>query len=318
MRRLPTVLGLLGLGLATCLVLWQGWSGVLSRLAGTGMGLLWISLFHVVPMALNTHAWQLLLPGARRRPLGWFAWIFWVRESVNGLLPVARLGGEAVAARLMVKGGVRAGLSIASLVVRLTLTLVTQVVFTLLGLLLLLFRTTDHAAVLRLALLVPATAAVLLALLAVQRAGVAGLGARILRGRFAALADDSLNLDRTVRRLYRRRRAVLACCGWQLAGWVAGAGEIWLAAFYLGYPMGPVDAVALESLSQAISTAAFLIPGALGVQEAGFVGLGALVGMGPEVALALALSRRVRDLVLYGPGLLVWQAVELRRIRGVR
>jgi hypothetical protein len=79
--------------------------------------------------------------------------------------------------------------------------------------------------------------------------------------------------------------------------------------------MGPVDAVALESLSQAISTAAFLIPGALGVQEAGFVGLGALVGMGPEVALALALSRRVRDLVLYGPGLLVWQAVEVRRIR---
>ena len=45
------------------------------------------------------------------------------------------------------------------------------------------------------------------------------------------------------------------------------------------------------------------------------MGLGALVGMGPEVALALALSRRVRDLALYGPGLLVWQAVELRRIR---
>jgi hypothetical protein len=163
--------------------------------------------------------------------------------------------------------------------------------------------------------LVPATAAVLLALLAVQRAGVAGLGSRVLRGRFAALADDPLSLDRTVRRLYRRRRAVLASCGWQLAGWVAGGGEIWLAASYLGYPMGPVDAVALESLSQAISTAAFLIPGALGVQEAGFVGLGALVGMGPEVALALALSRRVRDLVLYGPGLLVWQAVEVRRIR---
>ena len=96
MRRLPTVLGLLGLGLATCLVLWQGWSGVLLRLAGTGMGLLWISLFHVVPMALNTHAWQLLLPGARRRPLGWFAWIFWIRESVNGLLPVARLGAPVL------------------------------------------------------------------------------------------------------------------------------------------------------------------------------------------------------------------------------
>ncbi len=315
MRRLPTILGLLGLALATGLVLWQGWNGVLSRLAGTGMGLLWISLFHVVPMGLNTRAWQLLLPRGGRRSFGWFAWVFWVRESVNGILPVARLGGEAVAARLMVDGGIRAGLSIGSLVVRLTLTLVTQIVFTLLGLLLLLLRTADHAAVLRLALLVPATALVLLALLSVQRSDVVRRGARILGGRFAVLADDNLGLGRTVRRLYRRRRAVFACCGWQLLGWVAGAGEIWLAASYLGYPVGPVDAVALESLSQAISTAAFLIPGALGVQEAGIVGLGALVGMGPEVALALALSRRVRELILYGPGLLVWQAVELHRIR---
>ena len=67
MRRLPTVLGLLGLALATGLLLWQGWSGVLSRLAGTGMGLLWISLFHVVPMGLNSRAWQLLLPRGGRR-----------------------------------------------------------------------------------------------------------------------------------------------------------------------------------------------------------------------------------------------------------
>ena len=316
MKRLPTLLGLLGLALAMGLVLWQGWHTVLWMLAGTGLGLLWVSLFHVVPMALNTRAWQDLLPKATGRSFGWLAGVFWVRESVNGLLPVARLGGEAVAARIMIRSGLRAGLSIGSLIVRLTLTLATQVVFTLLGLLLLLLHTTDRAAAMRLALLGPATAAILLAVLAVQRAGVFRVGARLLRGRFAGLADTSLGLDRTVRRLYRRRRSVLTCCGWQLAAWVAGAGEIWLAAHYLGHPSGLVDAVILESLSQAISTAAFLVPGALGAQEAGFVGLGALVGMSPDVALALALSRRVRDLVVYSPGLLVWQAAELRRVRG--
>jgi putative membrane protein len=315
-RRLPTVLGLLGLGLVTGLVLWHGWSAVLWMLAGTGIGLLWISLFHVVPMALNTRAWQVLLPKTGRRSFGWFAWIFWVRESVNGLLPVARLGGEAVAARLMMRSEVRAGLSIGSLIVRLTLTLVTQLAFTVLGLFLLLLRTTDRAAIFRLGLLVPATAAILIAVLAVQRVDVFRFGMRLLGGRFAALADSGLSLDRTVRRLYRRRRSVLSCCGWQLAAWVAGAGEIWLATSYLGHPSGLVDAVILESLSQAVSTAAFLIPGALGAQEIGFVGLGALVGMGPDVALALALSRRVRDLVVYGPGLLAWQAAELRRVRG--
>jgi putative membrane protein len=262
-------------------------------------------------MTLNTLAWRELLPKTRRRLFGWLAWVFWIRESVNGLLPVARLGGEAVAARLMIRSGIRAGLSIGSLIVRLTLTLVTQIAFTFLGILFLLLRTTDHATAFRLALLVPATAAILLAVLAVQRAGTFKLGARLLRGRFAALADGSLSIDRTVRRLYRRRPSVLSCCAWQLAAWVAGAGEIWLAAYYLGHPSGLVEAVILESLSQAISTAAFLIPGALGAQEAGFVGLGALVGMAPDVALALALSRRVRDLVVYGPGLLAWHVAEL-------
>ncbi len=313
-KRLPAVLGLLGLALATGLVLWQGWTDVLWRLAGTGRALVWISLFHLVPMGLNTRAWQILLPRNRQRRFGWFAWIFWIRESVNGLLPVARLGGEAVAARLMIRGGVRAGLSIGSLVVRLTLTLVTQVGFTLCGFLLLLVRTTDQAAALRLAILLPATAAVLAAFLAVQRIGLFRIAARLFRGRLSGLVDNSLGLDRSIRRLYRRRRAVLSCCGWQLAGWVAGSGEIWLAAYYLGHPSSLVDAVILESLSQAVSTAAFLIPGALGVQEAGFIGLGALVGMGPDVALALALTRRVRDLAIYGPGLIAWQAAELRGI----
>ena len=311
--RLPAILGLLGLALVTGLILWRGWDVMLWGLAAAGAGLLWASLFHAIPMLLNTRAWQMVLPRSHRSPFAALAWTFWVRESVNGLLPVARLGGEAVAAGMMIRRGADPTFSIASLVVRLTLTLVTQVAFTLLGLLLLPLAT-DRAAVGRLALLLPAMAVIPLALLGVQRVGLFGLGARILRGRLSVLAANGPRLDRTVRRLYRRRRAVLLCCMWQMAAWVAGAGEIWLVLHYLGHGRGLADAVMLESLSQAISTAAFLVPAAIGVQEAGFVGLGNLIGMGPDVALALALSRRVRDVIVYGPGLLAWQAMEFRRL----
>jgi len=123
---------LLGLGLAICLVLWQGWSSVLSRLAAQG----WAALDQPFPPRADGAQYaRLAAPAAGSEA----ASVWMVRVDILGprvgQRPLAggAPGSEAVAARLMVKGGVRAGLSIASLVVRLTLTLVTQVVFTLLG-----------------------------------------------------------------------------------------------------------------------------------------------------------------------------------------
>ena len=63
----------------------------------------------------------------------------------------------------------------------------------------------------------------------------------------------------------------------------------------------------LESLGQAVRAGAFAVPGALGVQEGGYVMLGRVVGLGPETALALSLAKRVRELVLGIPGLIAWQ-----------
>ena len=60
-------------------------------------------------------------------------------------------------------------------------------------------------------------------------------------------------------------------------------------------------------------SAAFTVPGAIGVQEAGFVALGLVLGLDPSTALALGLIRRARDLALGLPALAVWSAIEARR-----
>ena len=78
----------------------------------------------------------------------------------------------------------------------------------------------------------------------------------------------------------KRRRDVGACFAWQLAGWVLGAGEIWLALRFLGHQRSALDAVVIEALIQAVSSAAFIVPGALGVQEAAFVVIGTTLGIG--------------------------------------
>lgn len=318
MRAGAMLLGLAGLALAVALVAYEGHDAVLSALAAGGVGLVWASLFHAVPMAINARAWQVLMPGAGAPSLAAFTWFVWVREAVNGLLPVARIGGEVVSARLLMRSGVRTASAVASLVVDMTLSIVSQFVFTVIGLGMLVAVTADLPAVGPVALGLFATVPLVGVLLLVQRAGAFELAARVLQrlggGRFAALVGGSMRIDRSIRMSYRRRARVVRCALWQLLGWIAGAGEIWLALYFLGHPVGPLAAVLLEALAQAVSSAAFMVPGALGVQEGGFLLFGSLLGLGPEIALALALARRVRDLVVFVPALVAWQVSEGRRL----
>jgi putative membrane protein len=161
------------------------------------------------------------------------------------------------------------------------------------------------------------TVPVAAAFLAAQRFGVFTVLATLFRNifgdRFDALVGGAAALDRAVRRLYRRRRAVLFCCLWQLAGWTAGAGEIWLALRFLGHALPFADAFIIEAIIQALSSSAFIVPGALGVQEGGFLAIGSVLGLTPDLALALALMRRARDILIFLPALVVWQAAAGKR-----
>ena len=56
----------------------------------------------------------------------------------------------------------------------------------------------------------------------------------------------------------------------------------------------------IESLAQAIRSVAFFVPGAVGVQEGGFVVVAGLFGVPPDAALSISLTKRVRELAL-GP-----------------
>ena len=84
---------------------------------------------------------------------------------------------------------------------------------------------------------------------------------------------------------------------------MAGASHIFVCGL-LGFAVSWSDALLLESVGQAIRGAAFAIPGALGVQEGGYLLLASLVGLPPGTGLALSLAKRARELMLGLPGLL--------------
>lgn len=316
MNRTALLLGLAGLAAAVALILHQGAQDIFSALAAGGLGIVWASLFHVVPMALNARAWQVLMPGARPPGLGFFTWLVWVREAVNIMLPVARIGGEIVTARLMFRHGLYRAPAVASLIVDVTVTVVTQLIFTLAALGLLLARHDGGPIIGQVVLSLLIGGAATAAVLAVQRFGLFRLIARLFEPLMGAAwitqFGSHARFDRAVRHSYRRRERVLSCGLWQLAGWAAGAGEIWIMLHFLGHPLGIADALLVEALVQAVGSAAFVVPGAFGVQEGGFVVIGALVGLDAPTSLALALSRRARDLLVFVPALVAWQAVETR------
>jgi hypothetical protein len=123
-------------------------------------------------------------------------------------------------------------------------------------------------------------------------------------GQIAALACPSLRIDQSIKLIWRRHAVVLRYLFiWQLLQCLATSLEIWLALYFLGSKIGFAEAVVLESLIQALSSAAFFVRGALGVQEGGFVLIGGALGLDPSMSLALVGARRLRGLLAFVPEL---------------
>lgn len=303
---------LVGLTMLIVLLAWQGFSAVADALATAGWGLLVVTVFHLIPMLVNTVAWQHLFQPEYRLPVHMLLVARWVGESVNSLLPVAQVGGELVKARWIIPHGVAGTIAGASVVVDLTVTVFTQIVFTIIGLMLLmLYLGSDD-------IMIPAVVGVIIfSLLLIgfylaQRKGmfekIAVMIERVAGGReWLKLSGGATKLDAAIHEIYRHRRLLVAATTWRLLGWVLGTGEVWLIMYFLGFPVTLMEALLLESLGQAVRAAGFIIPASLGVQEGGFLLLGAALGIPPHTALALSLGKRVRELLLGLPGLALWQ-----------
>ena len=103
-----------------------------------------------------------------------------------------------------------------------------------------------------------------------------------------------------------------------MVAWTTGAVQIWLIGRAIGAPITLLDGLALHGLVCAARSAAFLVPWAAGVQEGGFVLVGAVLNLSPAAAIAMSLVLRGRDVVLGAPAILFWYGAEARRSLGKR
>ncbi|MBF8269887.1 MAG: HpnL family protein [Gammaproteobacteria bacterium] len=310
---------LAGLSLAIGLIAWNGFGVMADVLTTGGWLLLWLAPCFMFFEALDTVAWQsLCVPGSYRFGSLYFA--NWVGCAVNWLLPVGQVGGDALRARFLIRYGMQGTDAVATVIVDKTLQAVTLVFYALIGLGLLILHAGEvpiSGGVLVFALLLTSGIFIFYRL---QQKGIFSLITRFVRmdtagGRFTQLVTDAAALDAAVLARYQMPRQLLKSLVWRMLYRLAMAGEVYLALYFLGHPVGFIECIILQSLGQAVRAAAFLVPGALGIQEGGYLVLGMALGLSAEVGLALSLAKRLRELLVGLPGLMAWQLSETRHWR---
>jgi putative membrane protein len=313
------ILGFAGGVLFLFLLIREGAGQVGAAIARAGWGLLAIMFYHLLQTLSDAAGWLVLIPKEHKIPLVKGFFLHWMGESINNLLPTGRVGGDIVMTRIAALWGIPLRTSTAAMIVDITIGIVTKVLYIVAacGLLIVVTGRTDLAR--------PAVVAVITGTLAaagfysVQRLGMfrwsAILASRLARSSgWDSLVQGAEALDQAIGNVYAHRGGVAGCTFFWILSWLIASGEIWFVLWALGSPSSLVTAVILESAALAIRGAAFLVPAAVGVQEGGLMLLGNLLGIPGEIALALSLIRRMRELALGIPGLIAWQVIEANRL----
>jgi len=278
----------------------------------------WIASYRIIPITMDSFGWLKLFEKDMIPRFSNLVSARWICEAFNTLLPVAQIGGHFLRAKLIGKNSVDKAKASATVVVDFTIGLVTQILFTVAGLILLIQESQKENIHLWIIVGIIAGLVAVSGFILVQRAGLFAIGTKginlLLRSRkIMGLIESSRNLDQQISDAYTRKNRLVSCGLWRLAGWMAKSGEIWLFLYFVGSPVTIQEAIVLESLSTAFRSAAFAVPGGLGVQDGGILFIGIMIGLSPEKALALALAKRFREIVVGVPGLICWFILEGRQ-----
>jgi len=317
MRTLAPIAGLLGLALLTALTAYYGFTSVIQAVVHSQWASALVIVARAAALAGAGMGWWFLLTPIPRR-LYVFAGLRFVREAINSLFPFAVVGGDVIGARLLAQFGIATNLAIASVLVDIFIQVVCLLLFVLTGIGIVLNLAGAHP-----------LGALTFVMLAVALAAVTGFFLALNFGAFDPLVrwlvefgerrqwavfNHVVDLGERLQQIWRNHRGLSASFAVHLVTVFFGAIEVWIALAFMGHPVSAAAAIAIESLGQGSRAAVFVLPGGLGVQDGTLIAASAIFGVPAEVALAMALIKRVPDLVLGIPALLAWQALEGRHL----
>jgi uncharacterized protein (TIRG00374 family) len=275
-------------------------------------GLAVVLLIYFAAFAGDTASWHLAFRPVPMTLL--WAWRLWlvrmVGEAFNNTLPAGGMGGEPVkAVMLKQRYGVAYQQGAASLFLTKTVNMIALVAFLAVGFVMMQGNaqlTPPYKAVAAVGL--GALAGAILVFFAIQRYRLSSAIASWLAGRTGGLrlaraVDHIGQVEAQFVAFYTRSPARFGgALALAFGNWLLGVAEIYYALLFIGHPVAWQDAWIIEAAAQLIRTGTFFIPASLGAQEGVFLLLcGAIVGS-PTAGIALALVRRIREIVWISSG----------------
>jgi putative membrane protein len=317
MKRLALIVAACLGGLtAIYLVFYVGIDPVMAAIASLGWsGFALLCVMGTALLAILSVPWFVLMPGSKKASWPTFFWGRAVRDSAAEVLPLSQIGGFVIGARAVALRGVSTADAYASTVVDVTTEMLAQILFVVLGVILLVEHLGFHS--LKSDLFAPLLVGPVLAALGaagfiiVQRKGPAfaeSLTARI----FPQAVSHAGAFARSISAIYASPGRIVTSIAIHFVGWMASALMSWVVVRLIGGHVSFLSMVAIESALSAIRSAAVLVPSAMGVQEATYAMLMPLFGVSSAIGLALSLLKRALNIAIGIPVLLAWQGLEGR------
>ena len=322
MKHLSYALAVAGVTLVLGLLSYFGFGNVVAAVGRIGwpeFGVIiaWqFALFAVLGLA-----WYAITPSGGAAHAGVLIWARMVRDASGNCLPFSQLGGFVFGTRAATLWGMSWVTATASTVVDVTAEFLAQIAFTAIGLGILLSRAPDSAIALPVEIGLGLAVVGIFTFIWLQNGAAplfAKLGRLIASGRLADAQERVAVIQAEMGLIYGHAPRLALGFAIHLIGWLMAGTAGWIAYRALGVPIAFDDVLAIEALLSALAAAAFLVPVNAGVQEAGYAGLGAIFGVPPELSIGVSLVRRARDVVVGVPILLLWQYLEVRRLRAAR
>lgn len=295
-------------------------------------GLGWMSLLVLVPygvvFTIDTLGWTFTFGAKVLRGIS-FARLWSIRlvgEAVNAVIPSMYVGGEAAKVVLLKRQGVPVLNATSAAIRSKTAQSIAQSTFIAMGAAVAFFvLPPEHSQVKWAFAGIAMGGFILMALLfKIQKHGMVGtlvgwvrklgFSLKSLAGKEEKIRD----LDDEIYDFYNRdRKYFRRCTVAYLIGWVVDTVEIMLVAHLLGYELAWMHAFAIEAFISVARGFNIVVPGSLGVQEFGIVGLFTLFGYPVELGMLYAIVRRGRDVAYAGLGwmLLYWNEAGWSRMQ---
>jgi putative membrane protein len=295
-----------GIALVTFLVWNVGFDEVLTHLQHIGWRAPLLFLPYLGVALCDAKGWAYAIPptsAARTAPLWRIALARLAGEAINNLTPTANVGGEPIKVYLLRAHGLTTDAGLASVVAAKTALTVSQIAFILLGLPFFLYRLGwVQTWWWLLAPLLGLAYGFVALLVRWQRRGLMSMAVRGLRRLFPrwqrvrSWEEGAHRIDVHLFSFYDGNwRGFLASVLYHFLGWLLGAVEMWFFFYLMGVAVAPLDCLIIEAMVQPMTAAGLVIPGALGVQEAGGVFLCRLLGLDEGAGLTLMALKRIRE-----------------------